>query len=149
MHSNEYRAALDNAAKRFTPAASGPEQTQPGELVMLAHYLFDTTREAFCTDDASDTDRIFGFDTENEQVYERSVERNARMSLQSRGRAIMMLAEARRISSAWRRLPRDQKQHEARAMIRAVDAVYETIHALGPVEQDPLQLWQTRRPAFR
>lgn len=145
MSPTDYEAALRAATQGITRSETQDPQT--GRLSMLGHRLFDTTRAAFCPENPSDTDRIFGVDTENEQCYDRARHRAARLRRHP-AQAIALLAEACRIVSLWS-ASRPERQSQARALIRAVDCVYETVERLGPLQPDPATDWQTRRPAFR
>ena len=144
----DYEAALRAATWHSTHTPRGAKDQHAGQLAMLGHRLFDATREAFCPESASGTDRIFGVDTENEQFYERARHRASLVTAKST-QAIALLTEACRILSDWSRASRTDRQMQARALIRAVDTVYETIERLGPIAPNPATDWQTRRPAFR
>lgn len=149
MSGTDYEAALRAATKGCTAAASATtDTTGTGQLTMLAHRLFDTTRAAFCPENPGDTDRMFGIDTENEQLYQRAVQRAA-LARSHSPKAIALLTEAVRIIAGWARDSHASRQSQARALIRAVDAVYETLEPLAPITPNPATDWQTRRPAFR
>ena len=119
------------------------------QLQMAAYFLFDDTRLAFLDETASDIDRVFGVDTENEEYFDRAIRRIERLDAAQTAQGIAALIAARRLVEDCKSLPHDQRRREVRNLIKAVDTVMERIYSLGPVLRDASTAYMTRRPALR
>ncbi|AWB47706.1 hypothetical protein HYN69_03600 [Gemmobacter aquarius] len=152
MFNNDPETTLRKAAENFRLEAAKGKASVPmtkSHLQMAAYFLFDDTRLAFLDETASDIDRVFGVDTENEEYFERAVRRIERLDAAQTGQGIAALVAARRLVEGCKSLPHDQRRSEARNLIKAVDTVMERIYSLGPVLRDASTAYVTRRPALR
>lgn len=152
MFENDPETTLRKAAESFR--VEGPEgdtavPMTKSRLQMTAYFLFDDTRVAFLDETASDIDRVFGVDTENEEYFDRAIRRIERLDAAQTAQGIAAMLAARRLVEGSKSLPHDQRRSEARNLIKAVDTVMERIYSLGPVLRDASTAYVTRRPALR
>lgn len=152
MPSGQPEATLRKAMLAFdldTTASDEQRALTQARLQMVGHYLFGITRSAFLDDGASNVDRIFGVDTQNEEFYERAAARFGKLTPAQTGKSLAALTAAAELAAQSDRKAPSERKAEMRELITAVDSVLETIHSLGPASTCPKKTWITRRPAFR
>lgn len=149
---DRYHAILGAALRECgrDGAATSPLDNTYATILMRTFEVFRDTRKLMLGDRPRMVDETFGDSTENEQAYDRAQRRLKVLNDTTRPKALALM---RAVAVATREIAttpstREAKRDACRALLAALDEVYEGIVNLGAPSYGTDTAWYVKRPVF-